>query len=62
MVFVIRDKPHDRFRREGSNLIFKTSVLLAKALTGCTVDVNTLDDRILHVPINDIIRLSFNLL
>lgn len=56
VIFIIKDKPHNRFRREGANLIFKTSVLLAKALTGCTVDVHTLDERVLHVPINDIIR------
>lgn len=56
IIFVVRDKPHPRFRREGKDLIFTANVSLANALTGCTVDVVTLDERTLHIPINDIIR------
>ncbi|KAK6169595.1 hypothetical protein SNE40_020615 [Patella caerulea] len=56
IVFVVKDKPHPRFRREGINLIHTAKVPLGKALTGCTVEINTLDDRVLHIPINDIIK------
>ena len=56
IVFIVRDKMHPRFKREGNNLIFKATVLLGKALTGCGVSVPTLDGRLLNIPINDIIR------
>ncbi|XP_071505548.1 dnaJ homolog subfamily B member 13-like [Diadema antillarum] len=55
IIFVVRDKPHPRFRREGDDLVFVSRVLLGKALTGCSVEVPTLDGRLLNIPINDII-------
>jgi DnaJ-class molecular chaperone len=55
-VFIVKDKPHARFRRDGGNLIHTAKVPLGKALTGCTVEIVTLDERILHIPINDIIK------
>ncbi|XP_077976854.1 dnaJ homolog subfamily B member 13-like [Glandiceps talaboti] len=55
IVFIVRDKPHPRFKRESNNLVFTARVLLGKALTGCSVDVPTLDGRLLNIPINDII-------
>ncbi|KAK3603559.1 hypothetical protein CHS0354_027982 [Potamilus streckersoni] len=56
IVFIVKDKQHPRFRREGVNLIHTAKVHLGKALTGCNVEINTLDDRILHIPINDIVK------
>ena len=56
IVFIVRDKPHPRFKRDGNDLIFTARVLLGKALTGCSVDVPTLDGRLLTIPINYIIR------
>ena len=56
IVFIVKDKPHPRFRREGLNLIHTANVALGRALTGTTVDIHTLDERILHIPINDIIK------
>merc|ERR1711894_816047 len=38
IVFIVKDKPHPRFKREASNLI------------------HTADERILHIPINDIVK------
>merc|ERR1719334_118439 len=55
IVFIVKDKPHPRFKREENNLIFVAKVLLGKALTGCSVDLPTLDGRLLNIPINDII-------
>lgn len=34
LVFVIEEKPHDRFLREGDNLIYRLKVPLVEALTG----------------------------
>ncbi|XP_064628446.1 dnaJ homolog subfamily B member 13-like [Lineus longissimus] len=59
IVFIVKDKVHQRFRREGINLIYTAQVPLGKALTGCTVDIHTLDDRILHIPITDIVTSGF---
>ncbi|KAJ8315625.1 hypothetical protein KUTeg_007775 [Tegillarca granosa] len=56
IVFIVKDKPHPRFRRDETNLIHRAKVPLGKALTGCTVEIVTLDERILHIPINDIIK------
>lgn len=56
IVFIVKDKPHLRFRREGVDLVHTARVPLSKALTGYTVEIHTLDDRILHIPINDIIQ------
>ncbi|BFZ25172.1 hypothetical protein BsWGS_28211 [Bradybaena similaris] len=56
IVFIVKDKPHPRFRREGANLIYTAKMPLGRALTGCTVSVHTLDEKILHIPITDIVR------
>ncbi|CAG5114806.1 unnamed protein product, partial [Candidula unifasciata] len=55
IVFIVKDKPHPRFRREGANLIFTAKLPLGRALTGCTVSIHTLDEKILHIPITDIV-------
>jgi DnaJ family protein B protein 13 len=56
IVFILRDRPHTHFRREGVDLIFMTPVPLGQALLGCIVDVPTLDGRLLHVPITETIH------
>ncbi|XP_038617616.1 dnaJ homolog subfamily B member 13 isoform X2 [Tachyglossus aculeatus] len=56
IVFVVKEKLHPRFRREDDNLLFVSSIPLGKALVGCTVEVKTLDDRLLNIPINDIVH------
>eukprot|EP00245_Coleochaete_scutata_P008741 TRINITY_DN272_c0_g1_i1.p1 TRINITY_DN272_c0_g1~~TRINITY_DN272_c0_g1_i1.p1 ORF type:complete len:356 (-),score=95.77 TRINITY_DN272_c0_g1_i1:89-1156(-) len=55
LVFVIDEKPHDLFKRDGNDLIVTQKVSLADALTGYTVAVNTLDGRTLNIPINEIV-------
>jgi len=56
IVFIVKDKPHPRFRRNGVDLVYSAHVPLGKALTGCVVDIHTLDDRLVNVPINDIVK------
>ncbi|VDQ14232.1 unnamed protein product [Trichobilharzia regenti] len=56
IVFILRDQPHKHFKREGTDLIFTSPVPLGQALLGCIVDVPTLDGRLLHVPITEIIQ------
>lgn len=43
IVFMIRDKPHPHFKRDGGNLIYTAKVTLRDALCGTRVAVPTLD-------------------
>ncbi|XP_074386601.1 dnaJ homolog subfamily B member 1 isoform X2 [Zonotrichia albicollis] len=45
VVFVLKDKPHDVFRRDGSDIVYPARISLREALCGCTVTVPTLDGR-----------------
>ncbi|XP_050786854.1 dnaJ homolog subfamily B member 13 isoform X2 [Gopherus flavomarginatus] len=56
IIFIVREKLHPRFKREDDNLLYVATIPLGKALIGCTVDVRTLDDRLLNIPINDIVH------
>jgi len=54
--FVIAEKPHPTFRREGNNLKYTHRLSLKQALIGTTVAVKTLDDRSIRIPINKIVH------
>uniref|UniRef100_A0A8D1E5A4 J domain-containing protein n=1 Tax=Sus scrofa TaxID=9823 RepID=A0A8D1E5A4_PIG len=56
IIFIVKEKLHPRFRRENDDLFFVNAIPLGKALTCCTVEVKTLDDRLLNIPINDIVH------
>jgi DnaJ homolog subfamily B member 4 len=45
LVFVIEEKPHPRFRREGNDLIYTAKLPLVEALCGPSIEVATLDGR-----------------
>lgn len=55
LVFVIEEKPHDLFKRDGIDLIFTEKISLADALSGHEVNVKTLDGRNLKVPVNEVV-------
>lgn len=56
LVFVVKQMPHSRFQREGDDLITTVSLPLAKALiAGTTVDVPSLDNRVLRVPLREVV-------
>lgn len=42
IVFIIRDKPHPHFKREGSDIRYTAKISLKQALCGCVVDVPTM--------------------
>jgi len=54
IIFVVAEKPHPRFKRVGNNLIYKHHINLKQALTGFTMGIETLDNRILRIPISKI--------
>ncbi|KAF8071817.1 hypothetical protein FPV67DRAFT_1482820 [Lyophyllum atratum] len=57
LVFVVEEKPHDRFQREGNDLITRVPIPLVEALTGppgggrSAKTVEMLDGRKLQVPV-----------
>lgn len=55
LVFVIDEKPHNVFTRDGHDLIINRRITLAEAIGGTTVDVTTLDNRTLSVPVTKIV-------
>ncbi|XP_054481305.1 dnaJ homolog subfamily B member 13 [Anoplopoma fimbria] len=60
IVFIVRQKSHPLFARENNDLIYKAQITLQMALTGLSVDVQTLDGRLISIPINDIVDPSYN--
>ncbi|KAL8230056.1 hypothetical protein R6Q57_014956 [Mikania cordata] len=56
LIFVVDEKPHDTFKRDGNDLVFTKRITLLEALTGKTIKVTTLDGRSLVIPITDIIK------
>ncbi|KAG6473053.1 dnaJ homolog subfamily B member 4-like [Zingiber officinale] len=56
IIFIIDEKPHPVFTREGNDLVAVQTLSLVEALTGYTVDLTTLDGRSLTIPINNVIH------
>ncbi|EES19943.1 hypothetical protein BDA96_09G244700 [Sorghum bicolor] len=56
LVFIIDEKPHPVFTRDGNDLVVTQKIPLAEALTGYTAHVTTLDGRSLTVPISSVIH------
>ncbi|KAF9614757.1 hypothetical protein IFM89_020611 [Coptis chinensis] len=55
LVFVIDEKPHDVYKRDGNDLIVTQKVSLAEALAGPTVNLTTLDRRNLTFPVSEVV-------
>ncbi len=53
--FVIGEKEHATFSREGNNLIYSSRLTLADALCGTTLRIATLDGRTISVPVSEIV-------
>ncbi|KDP24080.1 hypothetical protein JCGZ_25737 [Jatropha curcas] len=56
LVFIIDEKPHPVFTRDGNDLVVTQKISLAEALTGYTVHLTTLDGRNLSIVINNVIH------
>ncbi|KAM3299941.1 hypothetical protein ACQJBY_041110 [Aegilops geniculata] len=56
LVFIIDEKPHAVYTRDGNDLVATQKIPLAEALTGYTVHLTTLDGRSLTVPISSVIH------
>lgn len=58
LVFVVQQIPHSLFKRHGDDLIVKVQIPLHKALSGGTIDVPTLDNRVLRIPLKEVVTPS----
>ncbi|KAJ3262068.1 DnaJ sub B member 13 [Boothiomyces macroporosus] len=56
VAFIVKETKHDRFTRKGDDLIFVAEIPLVNALIGHHVEVLTLDERILRIPVNETIK------
>ncbi|KAF9593896.1 hypothetical protein IFM89_025932 [Coptis chinensis] len=59
LVFIIDEKPHGIFKRDGNDLIVMQKISLVEALTGYTAQLTTLDGRSLTITVNSIINPSY---
>ncbi|KPP67269.1 dnaJsubfamily B member 5-like [Scleropages formosus] len=56
IAFILKDKGHPHFKRDGSNIVFTAKISLKEALCGCTVSIPTIDNRVIPLPCNDVIK------
>ncbi|XP_022749547.1 dnaJ homolog subfamily B member 1-like isoform X2 [Durio zibethinus] len=61
LVFVIDEKPHGFYKRDGNDLVVNQRVSLAEALGGTTISLISLDGRNLSFPVTDIINPGYEL-
>jgi len=55
LVFVVQEKPHPRFRRQGNNLLHTAQISLRAALTGLVLELETIDGRTIAVGLPQIV-------
>ncbi|KAF7123890.1 hypothetical protein RHSIM_Rhsim12G0056800 [Rhododendron simsii] len=58
LIFVVDEKPHALFKRDGNDLIVHQKISLLEALTGKTLDLIALDGRNITIPLKGITRPS----
>ncbi|XP_022727075.1 dnaJ homolog subfamily B member 1-like [Durio zibethinus] len=56
LIFVVDEKPHPIFKRDGNNLVVNQKISLLEALTGITLSLTTLDGRNLMITVTDIVK------
>uniref|UniRef100_A0A0E0EIA2 J domain-containing protein n=1 Tax=Oryza meridionalis TaxID=40149 RepID=A0A0E0EIA2_9ORYZ len=61
LVFVIDEKPHDLYTREGNDLFVHQKIELVDALAGTTVNLKTLDGRDLVIKLTDVVTPGYEL-
>ncbi|KAM1960860.1 hypothetical protein FF2_020891 [Malus domestica] len=55
LIFVVDEKPHPLFKRDGNDLMVTQKLSLLEALTVAFVNLTTLDGRVLVIPLKNII-------
>lgn len=57
--FIVGEKEHATYAREGSHLIHTARIPLADALCGTTLSLKTLDGRVLSIPVSEVVSPGF---
>ncbi|KAJ4959727.1 hypothetical protein NE237_019637 [Protea cynaroides] len=56
LIFLVDEKPHATYKRDGNDLLINQKVSLMDALTGMTLNLTMLDGRLLTIPVTDIVK------
>ncbi|KAG5841168.1 dnaJ homolog subfamily B member 5 isoform X1 [Anguilla rostrata] len=56
IAFVLKDKGHPHFKRDGANIIYTARISLKEALCGCTVNIPTMDNRVIPLPCGEVVK------
>ncbi|KAI3454612.1 hypothetical protein Pfo_011275 [Paulownia fortunei] len=56
LIFVVDERPHPIYMRDGNDLVVKQEITLLESLTGKTFELTTLDGRNIMVPLTEIIK------
>ena len=57
IIFVIKEKPHQFFRRDAENNLYYTAqVPLREALVGCMIQVPSIDGNVIPIQVNEVIQ------
>ncbi|XP_047157434.1 dnaJ homolog subfamily B member 13-like [Vigna umbellata] len=59
LIFVVDEKPHALFKRDGNDLVVTQKILLVEALVGKTFNLTTLDGRELTIQVTDVVKPKF---
>lgn len=55
IVFIINDKPHKTFKRDGVDILYTAKISLKDALCGCRLSIPTLESEDITLRVNDVI-------
>ena len=61
LIFVVDEKPHAIFKRDGNDLVVNQKISLLEALTGVSFNLATLDGRNLTFPVTDIVKPGYEM-
>nr|XP_043617556.1 dnaJ homolog subfamily B member 1-like [Erigeron canadensis] len=61
LIFVIDEKPHDVYTRDGNDLLMNQEISLVEALTGKTLEITTLDGRNLAISVVEMVKPGYEL-
>ncbi|KAL2484573.1 DNAJ heat shock family protein [Abeliophyllum distichum] len=56
LIFIVDEKPHPIFKRNGNDLVVNQKISLLDALTGKTLNLTMLDGRDLSIQVSDIVK------
>lgn len=59
LIFVVDEKPHAVFKRDGNDLVVNQEITLLEALTGKTFELQTLDGRSLSIMLSTVVKPGF---